>query len=99
MAEEAGLAPVAGEGSLVPLIGKAGLVDVDGTAARTSTVVGEGLDVLFLKVLIKARVSVIGEAGEVVETNVPATTIVGIVASEHVESGRHGSSENVAGAG
>jgi hypothetical protein len=39
---------------------------------------------------------VIGKRGKVMEAHIPAATIVGIIAGEHVESGRHRSGENIA---
>ena len=85
VAEGALTTPVAGEGGVVPLIGESGFGDVNGTASRATTVIGKRVDVLLLKVFIKARIAVIAQAGEVMETNIPTATVVGVVAGEHVE--------------
>ena len=97
--EGAGASPVDGEGSVVPFVGEAGLGDVNATATRAAAVVGERSDGFFFEVLIKPRIAMVGERGEVVKTNVPAATIVSVVPGEHVEGGRHGRGEDVAGAG
>ena len=83
----AGFAPVDGVGGFVPLGGEAGFVDVDAAAAGAAAVVGEGGDDFFFEVFVEAGVAVVGEGGEVVEADVPAAAVVGVVAGEHVEGG------------
>ena len=96
MTKEPRPTPIASERSFVPFIRKARLVNIDTPTTRTPTIVGERMDMLLFKVLIKSWVTVIGKRGKVMEAHIPAATIVGIIAGKHVESGRHRSGENIA---
>ena len=97
--EGAGASPVDGERGVVPFIGEARLGDVDAAAAGSAAVVRERMNVFFLEVFIETRVAVVSERSEVVEANIPASTVVGVVTGEHVERGGHGCGEDVSGAG
>ena len=93
------VSPVAGERRVVPLRGESRLGQISGTAASTAAVVGERLDDFVAEIDIHPRVAVVLEAGEMVETHVPAAAVVGIVPGEEIEQRTDGCAEDVAGAG
>ena len=62
-------------------------MNIDTPTPRTTTVVGERMNMLLFKVLIESWVTVIGKRGKVMKAHIPTTTIVGVIAGKHVESG------------
>ena len=82
--------PVAGEQRVGEGLGEPRLIQPECAGARTTAEVGERDDGLVLEVLVQARVTVVTQVGEVVETGVPALAIVGVVAREQVHRRRDG---------
>ena len=77
--------PVGGERSVVPAGGQTGFVDPGGPASRAPTVVGQRLNDFVAEVLEEARVTVLRPPAEVVEPDVPAAAVIGVVAREAFE--------------
>lgn len=96
MMKEGAFPPIDGEGCVVEFT-EAGLVDEDGTAAGAAAVIGEGLDDFVFKVFVEAGVAVGGEAGVVVESDVPAAAVVGVIPTEHFHFRGDGDLDDVAG--
>ena len=88
--------PVAGEGRVVPLLGHAGFVDPSRTHAAASAIDVERGDRLVREVLEKRRVAVFAEGRGVVEADLPAVAVVGVIAGEDVEQRADGGFEDVA---
>ena len=88
--------PVGGEGSVVPAGGQTGFVDPGGPASRAPTVVGQRLDDLIAEILEEAWVTVLRPPAEVVEPNVPATPVIGVVPREAFEFRTQGYLQNIA---
>src|SRR5206468_4658900 len=91
-------APIAGEWRVVPFGGDAGFVDPCGAAASPAAVVVQRLNDFVGEVFGKGGIAVVGEAGVVMEANIPTAAVVGVVAGDDVEFGADGGFENIAGA-
>ena len=57
------------------------------------------MNVFVSKILVHARVAVVFETSEVVESHIPTSSVIGVVSSKDVEQRARGGSENIAGAG
>ncbi len=88
--------PVASEEGFTEFTREARLAQIETTGARTAAVIGEGESGLVGEVLIQARVTGIGQRGEVVEAGVPALAVVGVIAGEEVEGRGDGDVADVA---
>ena len=89
--------PVTGVGAVVPCSGDAGFAEIEGANTGAATVVSERSYGLVSKIHIKTWVAVIFEAREVVQTHIPATTVVGIVTGKKIERGGDGNAVGIAG--
>ena len=88
--------PIGGEGSVVPAGGQTGFVDPSRTAPGAPTVVGQRLDDFVAEVLEEARVAVLRPPAEVVEPDVPAAAVIGVVAREALQLRAQGHFQNIA---
>ena len=88
--------PVGGERRVVPAGRKPRFIDPGRTTSRAPTVVGQGLDDLVAEVLEEARIAVLRSPAEVVEPDVPAATVVGVVAGEAFEFRAQGDLQDIA---
>ena len=88
-------APVRGERRVVPRGGNSRLIDPTAAATGTATVIRKRLDDFVAKVFEEARIAMLRQTAEVMQPNVPAAAVVGIVAREQIEQRTHSGFENV----
>ena len=89
--------PVASEEGFTEVAREAGLAQIEAAGAGTTAVIGEGMGDFVGEVLVQARVTGVGQRGEMVEAGIPALAVVGVIAGEEVEGRGDGDVADVAG--
>ena len=89
--------PVASEEGFTEVAREAGLAQIEAAGAGTTAVIGEGMGDFVGEVLVKARVTGVGQRSEMVEAGVPALAVVGVIAGEEVEGRGDGDVADIAG--
>ena len=84
MAEDFAAAPVAGQQHITVGRWPAVVLKIESSATRTAAIIGKWRHNLIGKVHVQRRIAVVCSLHDVRQTNIPAATVVGVVAREHV---------------
>ena len=95
MQEHCTATPIAGVHRMAEGFGPTGIVVEHAAATGAPTIVLKGGHELIVEILVPGRVAVFGTLHNVIESNIPATTIIGVITRENIQVGINTGIKNI----